>query len=98
MGRVPFPSSSRPICSAASLDESRGEEPIATGQSRVLAPQLGGKSAHITQRGDAFVEATDLLSCNRQSPRVGIAAQKGGDLGFAFLGFERAYAIDNSAA
>ena len=33
-----------------------------------------------------------------RAPHVRVTAQDGGDLGFALLGFERAYAIDDGAA
>ena len=49
-------------------------------------------------RGEALGEAADLFGGNGQAPHVRVTAQDSGDLGFALLGFERAYAIDNSAA
>src|ERR1700689_4365412 len=49
-------------------------------------------------RGEEPVQAADLFGRNGQAPHVRVTAQDSGDLGFALLGFERAYAIDNSAA
>src|SRR4029077_20789001 len=99
MGRAYFPSSSdQASVPLTPLDQPRGEEPVQARAPRVVTPQVTRQRAQIPLRGEALGEAANLFGGNGQAPHVWITAQERGDLSFALLGFERAYAIDNGAS
>ena len=81
---------------SGSSDKARGVEPIQSEGGRIEPGRVMRKGPQFAERRKTLLEPSDLLERDRRTRQIGIAPQERRYLSLAFVGLDRADAIDEA--